>query len=193
MFKADDVALLMALPGESGGLFEAAGIRVHYTGVGKVNAALTAMDVIHSRGCKVMLNLGSAGSSRFRTHELVEVTRFVQRDMDVSPLGFAVGETPHDAWPGALDLRPSCADLPKGCCGTGDSFETATPRVACDLVDMEGYALAKVCQIKGVRLVSLKYITDGADGAAHRDWQANLQAAAENLLDYYHQLVGPNA
>jgi adenosylhomocysteine nucleosidase len=29
-------------------------------------------------------------------HSLVEVITFVQRDMDVSPLGFAVGVTPMD-------------------------------------------------------------------------------------------------
>ena len=33
------IALIMALPSESKGLFEQAGIDVHYSGIGKVNAA----------------------------------------------------------------------------------------------------------------------------------------------------------
>ncbi len=91
-----DIALIMALPNESKGLFEQAGIDVHYSGIGKINAAFKAFEVIQKTGCKTLINLGSAGSSHFDAHSLVEVITFVQRDMDVSPLGFAVGVTPMD-------------------------------------------------------------------------------------------------
>lgn len=189
MYNINDVAVLMALPSESQGLFEAEDIKVHYTGVGKVNAALTAMDVIHSSGCKVIINLGTAGSSKFNAHDLVEVSRFVQRDMDVSPLGFKVGETPFDPLPEGIDLIPFFSDLPRGVCGTGDSFETGAPKVSCDLVDMEGYAIAKVCRKKGVQFVSLKFITDGADDQAHKDWEANLRVGAQRLLEFYKKMI----
>ena len=144
MFSTNDVAVLMALQNESQGLFEKESIAVHYTGIGKVNAALTAMDVIHKTKCKVIINLGTAGSGRFKTHELVEVSRFIQRDMDISPLGFKVGETPFDPLPGGIDLIPYFSDLPKGICSTGDNFETGTSKLPACLVDMEGYAIAKV-------------------------------------------------
>ena len=92
--------------------------------------------------------------------------------MDVSPLGFEVGVTPLDDHLAAeIHLQPHFIDLPKAVCGTGDSFETGQPKVACDVVDMEGYALAKVCHKLGVRLISVKYITDGADDTAHLDWE----------------------
>lgn len=81
----DDIALIMALPNESKGLFEQAGITVHYSGIGKINAAYTAFDVIQKTGCKTILNLGSAGSSFFDAHELIEVKTFVQRDMRMFP------------------------------------------------------------------------------------------------------------
>ncbi|MFM6957856.1 MAG: 5'-nucleosidase, partial [Acinetobacter sp.] len=74
-----DVALIMALPNESKGLFEQAGIDVHYSGIGKINAAFKAFEVIQKTGCKTLINLGSAGSSHFDAHSLVEVTTFVQR------------------------------------------------------------------------------------------------------------------
>lgn len=189
MFNIKDVAVLMALPSESKGLFELENVKVHYTGIGKVNAAFAAMDVIQKTDCKVVINLGTSGSSKFKSHELVEVTRFVQRDMDVSPLGFKVGETPFDPLPDGIDLIPYFLELPKGICGTGDSFETGVPRVPCDLVDMEGYAIAKVCRKKGVQFVSLKFITDGADDQAHKDWEANLLAGAHRLLEYYKKMV----
>ncbi|TCB55104.1 5'-nucleosidase [Acinetobacter terrestris] len=181
-----DLALIMALPNESKGLFEQAGIQVHYSGIGKVNAAFKAFDVIQKTGCKTLLNLGSAGSSQFDAHALVEVTTFVQRDMDVSPLGFAVGVTPMDNdHPAEIYLEAYFPHLEKGICGTGDSFETGTPKVPCDLVDMEGYAIAKVCKKLGVRLISVKYITDGANSTAHLDWEENLLLGAQKLLKLY--------
>jgi adenosylhomocysteine nucleosidase len=47
-----DVALIMALPNESKGLFEQAGIEVHYSGIGKVNAAYKAFEVIQKQAVK---------------------------------------------------------------------------------------------------------------------------------------------
>ena len=182
-------ALIMALPNESKGLFEAQGIDVHYSGIGKVNAAFKAFEVIQNTGCKTLLNLGTAGSSHFDAHALVEVSHFVQRDMDVSPLGFNVGLTPMDQhFPGAIELEPFFDHLPRGICGTGDSFETGQPKVPCQLVDMEGYALAKVCKKLGVRLISVKYITDGANDTAHLDWEENLLLGAKKLLFLYQML-----
>ena len=67
-----DLALIMALPNESKGLFEQAGIQVHYSGIGKVNAAFKAFEVIQKTGCKTLLNLGSAGSSQFDAHALLK-------------------------------------------------------------------------------------------------------------------------
>lgn len=58
-----ELALIMALPNESKGLFEAEGIKVHYSGIGKINAAFKAFEVIQNTKCKTLLNLGSAGSS----------------------------------------------------------------------------------------------------------------------------------
>ena len=183
------IALIMALPSESKGLFEAAGIEVHYSGIGKVNAAFKAFEVIQKTGCKTLLNLGTAGSSHFDAHALVEVTKFIQRDMDVSPLGFAVGVTPMDSeYPAEVELEAFFSHLPKGVCGTGDSFEIGQPKLACNLVDMEGYALAKVCKKLGVRLISVKYITDGANDVAHLDWEENLLLGAQKLLLLYQEI-----
>ncbi len=183
---SQQIALIMALPNESKGLFEAAGIDVHYSGIGKVNAAFKAFEVIQKTGCSTLLNLGTAGSSHFDAHALVEVAEFVQRDMDVSPLGFDVGVTPMDQdHPAAIIPETMFAQLPKGICGTGDSFETGLPKVPCNLVDMEGYAIAKVCKKLGVRFVSVKYITDGANDTAHLDWEENLLLGAKKLLELY--------
>ena len=40
-------------------------------------------------------------------------------------------------------------------CGTGDNFVSVPPEMSSDLVDMEAYALAKICQQKGVEFTVL--------------------------------------
>jgi adenosylhomocysteine nucleosidase len=105
--------------------------------------------------------------------------------MDVSALGFAVGHTPYEELPAKLEFPPLFAHLPAGVCGSGDSFETGAPRLACEVVDMEGYALAKVCRLEGARFGCAKFITDGADHRAANDWQSNLVSAAAHFWDLY--------
>lgn len=192
--NASNFLIVFAMKEEAQGLFEAEGIEVLYTGLGKVNAALRLMRELKAREARglethAVLNFGTAGSSCFKTHELVECTRFVQRDMDVSALGFAPGTTPFDEHPPMLTFTKRLPGLPDGVCGTGDSFETGTPRVACEVVDMEAYALAKVCHAEAVPFVSVKYITDGADDTAHKDWAANLPKAAVRFMDAYREIV----
>ena len=53
---------------------------------------------------------------------------------------------------------------------------------------MEGYALAKVCKKLGVRLISVKYITDGAGDTAHLEWEENLLLGAQKLLELYESI-----
>lgn len=189
MFKKDEVVLVMALPSESQKLFEQAGVEVFYSGIGKVNAAITATELIHRKKPKILINLGTAGSQKFVTHTLVECSGFVQRDMDLSPLGFPHGETPMDRIPGLIKANRLVGGKPSGICGTGDSFEVGPSKVPCDLVDMEAYAIAKVCKKFDIEFVSFKYISDGSDHNAHNDWVANLTPASIKLFEIYSYLV----
>jgi adenosylhomocysteine nucleosidase len=43
--------------------------------------------------------------------------------------------------------------------------------IPADLVDMEAYAIAKVCLRNRVEFRCFKYITDQADHSAHTTWQ----------------------
>lgn len=196
MTEAPSAPLLvvMALPIESQGVFEREQVPVLFTGLGKVNAALTlagALAVERARGRPMprVVNFGTAGSRHFKTGMLVGCHRFVQRDMDVSALGFPLGHTPFEHLPAQLEFSPLFPQLPAGLCGSGDSFETGAARLHCDVIDMEAYALAKVCRIEGAAFGCAKYITDGADHSAASDWQSNLPRAAKQFLELYRQLV----
>ena len=185
--------VVMALPQEAQDVFERAGIRVLYTGVGKVNAAMTLMRELAAirhtgRALPGIVNFGSAGSRRFATGTMVACTAFHQRDMDVSGIGFAPGTTPFEDIPPVIEFSTPFRDLATAGCATGDSFETSERAMACDVVDMEAYALAKVCHVEGTAFACAKFVSDGADHAAGSDWQSNLHRAAERFLTLYQQL-----
>lgn len=185
--------VVMALPLEAQGVFENAGIEVLYTGVGKVNAAMTLarrLAAIRQSGQRMpsVVNFGSAGSRRHPTGSLVACTRFHQRDMDASGLGFEPGTTPYEELPAIIGFPNPFPGLTEASCGTGDSFETAERAATWDVVDMEAYALAKVCRVEGIAFACAKYVSDGADAAAAGDWQANLHRAAEHFLALHGRL-----
>ena len=138
----------MALEIESQGLFESAGIPMLFTGVGKINAAhaLTRklIECRHTNGVlPPVVNFGTAGSHTLPTGSLVACRSFIQRDMDVTALGFGLGTTPFDSVPALLEFPSTVSALPHYICSSADSFETRR-ELACDVLDMEAYALAKV-------------------------------------------------
>jgi adenosylhomocysteine nucleosidase len=185
--------LVIALRAESAGVFEAAGEPVLYCGVGKVNAAIALTReltryALRAQEPPLVVNFGSAGSRVIDAGTMVGCHEFVQRDMDVRGLGFAVGVTPYDAAPSRLIFDPVFTHLPAAVCGSGDSFATAGVDMDCTVVDMEAYALAKVCWNEKARFVCAKYVTDGADHAAATDWQRNVHKAAEEFLSLYRSL-----
>jgi adenosylhomocysteine nucleosidase len=182
--------VVVALRAESAGVFEAAGVPVLYCGVGKVNAAIAlarelARYLRQGQELPLVLNFGSAGSRQHATGTLLECHEFVQRDMDVSGLGFALGVTPFDEAPPCLRFERIFNHLQSAVCGSGDSFATAPAGIECGVVDMEAYALAKVCWCEKAQFACAKYVSDGADHAAADDWQQNMHKAADEFLQLY--------
>jgi adenosylhomocysteine nucleosidase len=184
----------MALPAESAGVFQAAGVEVLYTGVGKVNAAIAVTRRLARLRCEgrappLVVNFGTAGSARIPPRTLVACRRFVDRDMDVAALGFAPGVTPFDELPPMLEFPAVFSGLPEAVCGSGDSFATVDHGPACDVVEMEAYALAKACRADGAAFACAKYVSDGADENAAAHWKENVAGAAERFLALYRDLV----
>ena len=157
---------------------------VLYTGVGKVNATIKLMErlgsIFLSREGEIapnlVINYGTAGSRKYKQGELVDCTKFIQRDMDVTGLGFQKGETPFEKEPPILiETESSFNPIGKhATCGSGDNFVEDRTNYYGEVVDMEAYALAKVCTYYGVPFISFKYISDGADGDANTDWEENV-------------------
>lgn len=188
------IQVVMALAAEGAGRFEARGIDVLYTGVGKVNAAIALCGRFEKyrqarRALPLVVNFGTAGSARHPARTLLACRRFVDRDMNVSALGFAPGVTPFDPLPPALEFPPRFPALPEAVCGSGDTFATHSSGVDCDVVDMEAYALAKTCRIADAGFACAKYVSDSADADAAKHWQENVAGAAERFLALYLELA----
>jgi adenosylhomocysteine nucleosidase len=186
--------IVMALRQESRGLLEATDAQILYTGVGKVNAAGALARRLAELRCtgaapSRVLNLGTAGSRGIAAHTLVACNRFSQRDMDVSGLGFPRGVTPFDSAPALIEFPPAFAQLEQKHCSTADSFATNLHEIDGDVVDMEAFALARVCLSEGVHFACAKYITDGADGDSAAHWEAALDAAARGFAALYKSMI----
>ena len=102
--------------------------------------------------------------------------------MDVTGLGFMRGETTFVQDPPFVIQQQNVEFNPIGrnaTCGSGDNFVEDKTNYYGEVVDMEAYALAKVCYLYDVPFISFKYITDGADEQAHEDWESNLADGIE--------------
>ncbi len=149
-----------------------------FTGIGKVNAAYMLSKQLTQQKPKLIINLGSAGSSSFKKGTVVCCNKFIQRDMDVRGLGFALYETPLSGIAPVLDYGLTFNGLPLAVCGTGDNFEMSHNTTAYNIVDMEAYALALVAMKEDIPFLCLKYISDGADDSAAEDWTVQVHMAA---------------
>jgi len=184
--KKHNILIVSALEVETQGKLK--DYNVLYTGVGKVNATYELTKHFGKHGSHIpyslIINYGTAGSRKIKRKTLVDCTKFVQRDMDVTGLGFMRGETPFEQDPPVIIQQQNIEFNPIGrnaTCGTGDNFVEDKTNYYGEVVDMEAYALAKVCYLYDVPFISFKYITDGADEQAHEDWEANL---ADGIVEF---------
>ena len=157
--------------------------QIYYTGVGKINASIKTLEIIRDHSPTQVINYGTAGSLNKKLKGLVEVDQFFQRDMDATPLGFKIGQTPFDE---IEEINFGSAGYS---CGTGDSFVTQTPKLKTDLVDMEAYAIAKICYLKDIKFRCFKYISDNADEGANNDWIKNVSIGKKLFIERMRNLV----
>ena len=146
-----------------------------HIGVGKINATYNTLKLIQIHKPKIIVNYGTAGAINTKLKGIVECTKFYQRDMDVRGLDFKLGETPFDR------VKEIIISDNGYSCGTGDSFVNQKIEMEVDVVDMEAYAIAKVCMLENIEFKCFKYISDNADENANNDWNTNLALGAETF------------
>ena len=177
-------AFIVALPDEVHHAEELHGIPVFYSGVGKINAAMRAAEVIEE-GFTEIINIGSCGSLRHKLGEIIRIGNVFQ-DIDGRPLS-DYSHTPFEegTYNLVIDLTSEYS------CFTTDYFydhkqmakyspEYLDMIRTCSVFDMELYGIAKVCQRRKVKLRSFKWVSDDGD---FDHWTENCRVSAEKVLD----------
>ena len=161
---------------------------VTLTGVGKINAAITLQTALlslhtHNKLPQVVVNYGTAGkaSDRVEVGRMYEVGRFLQRDMSACQLGIEKYQTPFEE---SILIENNRGSL---VCGTGDNFWTPDGTNDFDVVDMEAYALAVVCQRMNISFRCFKFISDSGD---IDEWRQNVSEGAKTFESTMKELYG---
>lgn len=153
-----------------------AGMPLVLTGIGKVEAAAVTAAAIAELRPELVLNIGTAGALRPGLVGLFVPSLVVNHDYSAE----AVRALGHEA----VDE----VELPEGdgtVLATGDLFVTESSvrdRLAerAHLVDMEGFAVARTCQIAQVPCRLVKVVSDAADDSALA-WPAVVDGCARLL------------
>ena len=159
---------------------------VAQSGVGKVNAALCAQNMIHLFSPRVIINTGCAAGVGDGLHigDMVLAASAVQHDMDYGTLGWERG---HLERVEAVHISADKAATEKiaaiarnlgyhtkiGVVATGDQFLCDPVRkqdikeyFGADAVEMKGGAIAHACYLNQVPFVILRSVSDNGDEEA---------------------------
>lgn len=180
-FDPTTTLVVMALSEESNGLFEAAGIQPLYTGVGQVKAAFALTSALAKMSATKkpsrVLNLGTAGSFEHAQHDCFECLAFVQRT--INSVGFKSKK---------IAAAEPITSLPGAICGTADFIQNSIFEKGnsdFQIMDMEAYALAYVCQQFQISFHAIKFVSDHSNELLISDWKKNLEAGSRKLLEVF--------
>lgn len=168
--------IIIAIPEEAPELQEYE--NVFFSGVGKINATFCATQAILKYNPKRIVNFGTAGAITVPPG-LYQCKQFFQRDMDCTALGFHIGQTPFEEYEEMTN---------EIVCGSGDNFVTTKLPVRVDIVEMEAYAINKVCKKLNVDFLCYKYITDNANSEAAKDWNEVVSLGQKHYIEKIKEL-----
>lgn len=177
-------AFIIALKEEVNHMEEIHGSPVLFCGVGKVNAAMGAQELLR-QGATEIINIGSCGSTRHQLGEIIHVGR-VYQDIDCSPI-CEYGLTAFDEDEGYIVLDSGS----EFSCFTTDYFfdhkqiEKYSPDYlrminSCSVFDMELYSIAKVGSRNKVKVSAYKWVSDDGDFSK---WMENCRASSHRIID----------
>ncbi|WP_304381454.1 5'-methylthioadenosine/adenosylhomocysteine nucleosidase [uncultured Helicobacter sp.] len=178
-------------------------IFVAYSKIGKVHAALSASVMILKFGCEQIIFSGVAGglSADLKVGDLVLGSKLCQYDVDISAFGHPLGFIPEsklyiESPPTLNDIAKKIAKaqgiaLKEGIIASGDSFIANTEKKRWIMeqfnaiaVEMEGAAVAVVCDACKIPFCILRSISDSADGSADINFDEFLESSAKRSADF---------
>ncbi len=176
---------------------------VAYSKIGKVYAALSASVLIEHFKADVLLFSGVAGAINENLHigDLVVATKLCQHDLDITAFGHPYGYVPEgkvyvESSEYLRQLAQNVAKekgikLHEGIIATGDQFiadpnrkEWIKKTFHADALEMEGAAVAVVCDAYDVPFFILRSISDAADMDASFDFDEFLKSSSKVSADF---------
>ena len=157
--------------------------KILFTGVGKINATHVLTRFLErSPDIRTVINYGTAGGIYgVKQGDVVKCTSFVQGDMDCGNLVGGPGQTYGDekVVQGMLSFGDDgliCRTQDQFCDNVDalDVLDYTMRGARFNCIDMEAYALAKVCAMMDRDFICYKYISDDANDDADTEWKSNV-------------------
>ena len=178
------------------------------SGIGKVNAAITATLLIEKFNVKEVIFSGVAGSldARLKIGDVVIGRDIVQHDVDATAFGYKMGQIPQMkewAFESDKDLIEKIAKINNinhqillGRILTGDQFiskKDVKIQLGKDFdalcVDMESGAVAQVCARLGIKFLIIRSISDSITDDSGMEYTSFVKLAAENSKKILKEII----
>ena len=172
-----DLPLLVVAVEEEATQLHQTGLPVLVTGAGKVNAAVSVATVLGEHAPASLINLGTAGALKDGLAGIHIISQVQQHDLDDAGLHALTGL--HFGQP--IELDGAGPVLTTGDVFVDDPILRTRLAESADLVDMEGYAVAKAARAAQVPVMLVKMVSDGAGGEALRTWKETVDDCAVAL------------
>jgi len=154
------------------------GYPIHIVGIGKVEAAYNTQKLLNEYNPDIVVNFGSCGNlSDWKAGEVMEV-----------------GMVYNDFYAGRIHSYPpiKLSDSQVKCFTTDTFYEVGEPyhhsyharAKGCDIVEMELYSIAKVCESEKKSLYSYKWVSDDGDSTT---WTENAALGYNNFKKVFYE------
>lgn len=167
--------------------------------IGKVAAAMTSTLLINHFNCEQIFFTGVAGglSDSLEIGDIIVATSLVHHDVDITAFGHPKGHIPDIG----REIKTSNSlrehlkniaqqnsiSLQEGIIATGDQFisskekkEEIISEFNASAIEMEGVAVAQVCQELNIPCIVIRSISDKANGDAPENFDEFVEIAAKN-------------
>ncbi|MCJ1763455.1 5'-methylthioadenosine/adenosylhomocysteine nucleosidase [Mammaliicoccus sciuri] len=170
------------------------------SGIGKVNAAITATLLINEFKPDLIINTGSAGSvdSELNIGDIIISNKVYYHDVNATAFGYKLGQVP--SMPEVYETDKELIDLAKssieqldlngivGEVATGDSFIGSIDQrkviksnfPTANVVEMEAGAIAQTCYQYNVPIIVTRAVSDLADKESDVTFEEFLKVACVN-------------
>jgi 5'-methylthioadenosine/S-adenosylhomocysteine nucleosidase len=160
------------------------------SGVGKIKASAATEYLLSRNKISKVLNFGMAGGidESVNIGDIVNIVASFDNDEDLSAFG-------HEKVKREL-VSIADFDAAQGICVSGDKFvndnieaENINKRYKALCYEMELSAIALVCNMHKIPVLSIKYISDKADENAEFDFDESLKKAANQFSDFITEMI----